>query len=183
MLNDGNERKWISLTVRQGMRFALTVAILMASALFLWAQTDKAASFPEVPYPKGYRDWTHIKSNLIGPQSPNYAQIGGYQHVYANKIGMEGYRTGQFPEGSVLVYDFLESRETAPGNIAEGPRRFTSVMVKDSKRYAATGGWGYEEFRGDSETERMIAAEASTKCFACHSSKKDRDYVFSSYRR
>src|SRR5262245_20063650 len=56
-------------------------------------------------------------------------------------------------------------------------------MVKDSKRYAATGGWGFEEFRGDSQTDRMIGADAATKCYACHTSQKERDFVFSSYRK
>jgi hypothetical protein len=124
-----------------------------------------------------------VKSNLIGPKSPLFKEIGGYQHVYANEKGMEGYRTGRFPEGSVLVYDFLEGQETDSGSTVEGPRRFTAVMVKDSNRYAATGGWGYEEFRGDSTTDRMIAAEAETKCFACHKNRAENDFVFSKYRK
>jgi hypothetical protein len=157
-------------------------AIILTSSLFLWAQTDKSASYPAVPYPKGYRDWTHVKSNLIGPKSTLYKTIGGYQHIYANAKGMEGYRTGRFPEGSILIYDFLEGRELENGSTVEGPRRFTSVMVKDTKRYAATGGWGYEEFRGDSETDRMIAADAPTKCYACHTQQKENDFVFSKYR-
>ena len=163
--------------------FIVLATFVLTSSLFLGAQTDKAASYPEVPYPKGWRDWTHVKSNLIGPKSTLYPTIGGYQHVYANEKGMEGYRTGKFPEGSILIYDFLESRETESGSTVEGPRRFTSVMVKDTKRYAATGGWGYEEFRGDSETDRMIAADAPTKCYACHTGQKDNDYVFSKYRK
>jgi hypothetical protein len=183
MLKNESAKKMITFVGQQSVRLVVLVTILLSGSLFLLAQTDKTASYPSVPYPTGYRDWTHVKSNLIGPESPMYKQIGGYQHVYANKKGMEGYRTDHFPEGSILVYDFLESRETARGNFAEGPRRFTSVMVKDSNRYAATGGWGFEEFRGDSETDRMIAAEASTKCFACHSARKDNDYVFSAYRK
>ena len=161
---------------------ATSFILVLTSNLILRAQTDKAEPYPAVPYPQGYREWTHVKSNLIGPKHAAYKTIGGYQHVYANKIAMEGYRSGQFPEGSVLIYDFLEGRETEDGATVEGPRRFTSVMVKDTKRYAATGGWGYEEFRGDSETDRMIAAEAAPKCFACHARRKDNDYVFSKYR-
>jgi hypothetical protein len=126
-----------------------------------------------------------VKSTIIGPKSPAYEKIGGIQHIYANEKGMEGYRTGRFPEGSILVYDFLKTEDDAysEGRTNEGARRFTSVMVKDSKRYAATGGWGFEEFRGDSQTDRMIGAEAPTKCYACHTSQKDRDYVFSAFRK
>jgi hypothetical protein len=56
-------------------------------------------------------------------------------------------------------------------------------MVKDSKRYAATGGWGFEQFRGDSQTDRMVTAENATKCFACHAKQKDHDSVFSEFRK
>jgi len=168
----------------KGLIFSTAFFIFILNGnLFLRAQTDQPPSYPVVPYPKGYREWTHVKSNLIGPKHAAYKTIGGYQHVYANKIALEGYRTGRFPEGSVLIYDFLEGRETEDGATVEGPRRFTGVMVKDLRRYAATGGWGYEEFRGDSETDRMIAAEAATKCFACHARRKDNDYVFSQYRK
>jgi hypothetical protein len=126
-----------------------------------------------------------VKSTIIGPKSSLYEQIGGIQHIYANEKGMEGYRTGRFPEGSILIYDFLKTEEGVnnPGVVSEGARRFTSVMVKDSKRYGATGGWGFEEFRGDSQTDRMIGAAAPTKCYGCHTSQKERDFVFSSYRK
>jgi len=169
---------------RQYLSASVVVAVLaLGCAMVMSAKSREGASYPTVSYPVGYRAWTHVKSNLIGPKSPLYTEIGGYQHVYANEKGMDGYRTGRFPEGSVLIYDFLEGVETDSGSTVEGPRRFTSVMVKDSKRYAATGGWGYEEFRGDSTTDRMIAADAATKCFACHQHRAEHDYVFSTYRK
>ncbi len=169
---------------RRVLTLVVTAVLTLGGAVVgLSANTGEEASYPAVPYPDGYREWTHVKSNLIGPKSSLYKEIGGYQHVYANKIGMEGYRTGTFPEGSILVYDFLEGQETESGSTIEGPRRFTSVMVKDTKRYAATGGWGYEEWRGDSTTDRMIAAEASTRCFECHKNRAASDYVFSKYRK
>lgn len=170
-------------TIKRLILSAAVFIFVLTSNLFLWAQTNTTESYPAVPYPKGWREWTHVKSNLIGPKSKLYPTIGGYQHIYANTKGMEGYRTGRFPEGSILIYDFLEGRETESGSTVEGPRRFTSVMVKDTKRYAATGGWGYEEFRGDSETDRMIAADAPTKCYACHTQQKENDFVFSKYRK
>jgi cytochrome P460 len=154
-------------------------AVILACSLYLSAQSGD-----EVQYPKGYRDWTHIKSNLIGPKHPLYKNIGGFQHIYANDKGMQGYRTGSFPEGAILIYDFLEGIEDSSGATKEGPRRFTSVMVRDSKRYASTGGWGFEEFRGDSETDRMIGQAAATaKCFDCHQKVKDNNFVFSAYRK
>ncbi|HZF40506.1 MAG TPA: cytochrome P460 family protein [Blastocatellia bacterium] len=176
-----NTEKLISLAKwRRGVFLALAVTCIMTWSLSSWAKPDDA-----VPYPVGYRQWAHVKSTIIGPKSSLYEKIGGIQHIYANEKGMEGYGAGRFPEGSILIYDFLKTEEDAnsPGVTHEGSRRFTSVMVKDSKRYAATGGWGFEEFRGDSQTDRMIGAEAPTKCYACHTSQKDRDYVFSAFRK
>jgi cytochrome P460 len=158
---------------------------LAITCVVTWGISSRARSDDPIPYPVDYREWVHVKSTIIGPKHPKYEQIGGIQHIYANGKGIEGYRTGRFPEGAILIYDFLKTEENPnfAGTTHEGPRRFTSVMVKDSKRYAATGGWGFEEFRGDSQTDRMIGADAPTKCYACHTSQKERDYVFSVFRK
>jgi hypothetical protein len=95
---------------------------------------------------------------------------------------MEGYRTGRFPDGSVLVFELLETRENA-GVTAEGPRKRVGVMVKESKRYAETGGWGFESFQGDSQTERRLNAAGRIACFKCHEPQKNRDFVFSEFRK
>jgi hypothetical protein len=158
---------------------------MIATAIMTWSLASSARQSDAIRYPVGYRQWTHVKSTIINPKHPQYDQIGGIQHIYANEKGMEGYRSGRFPEGSILIYDFLKLEEDASfaGVTHEGARRFTSVMVKDSKRYASTGGWGFEEFRGDSQTDRMIGADAPTKCYGCHTSQKERDYVFSVLRK
>jgi hypothetical protein len=56
------------------------------------------------------------------------------------------------------------------------------VMHKDSNRWAATGGWGFEGFKGDLHSERAVGAAAAKSCFACHTSQKANDYVFSRLR-
>src|SRR5882757_7494165 len=96
-----------------------------------------------IPYPAEYRQWAHVKSTLIGPQHASFATNGGIHHFYANAKGLEGYRTGKFPDGSVLIDDLLQVKESA-GVTSEGARRRLAVMVKDSERYRETGGWGYE---------------------------------------
>src|SRR6478735_1611615 len=121
---------------------------------------------PQVPYPAGYREWAHVKSTLIGPTHPRYATWGGYQHIYANPQAREGYRTRVFPEGSVIVLDWLMAQETN-GMSVEGARRQIDVMVKDSTRYAATGGWGFQRFMKESETE-LSTTLTPPQCFACH---------------
>ena len=132
-----------------------------------------------VPFPEGYRTWAHIKTGLIGPTSPGFKTAGGFHHIYANDKAMAGYTIGSFPEGSIIVFDVLEAIESN-GNTIEGKRRHIDVMIKDSIRYSKTGGWGYEEFKGNSKTERVLTDTVRTQCFNCHTSQKD--YVFSSLR-
>jgi hypothetical protein len=154
---------------------------LAAICITTWRSSLMAEPNDAVPYPAGYRLWARVTSALIGPQSPAFKDSGGIHHIYANEKAMEGYRAGRFPDGSVLVADFLETREHE-GVTTEGPRRRIDVMVKDSKRRAATGGWGFEQFRGDSQTDRLVTTETAATCFACHARQKERDFVFSVFR-
>jgi hypothetical protein len=143
-------------------------------------QPSPAGTGPSVAYPEGYRDWVHIKSSLITPTHARLGANSGFQHIYANAEGMTGYRTGDFPDGSVVVFDWLEMTEK-DGAYAEGPRRQVDVMVKGSRRFAATGGWGFQRFVKDSRTEHA-ARPTPLECFACHDRLKQRGLILSSYR-
>jgi hypothetical protein len=55
-------------------------------------------------------------------------------------------------------------------------------MHKDSQKFADTGGWGFEGFKGDSHTERAVGAKAATACYQCHVPQQDKDFVFSRLR-
>jgi len=54
-------------------------------------------------------------------------------------------------------------------------------MEKDRARFKATGGWGFEAFKGDSQTERLVT-DATAQCFGCHQRQKDNDFAFSGYQ-
>ena len=116
---------------------------------------------------------------MISPAHAQFAVNGGFQHIYANPEAMTGYRTRAFPEGSIVAFDWLEMREN-DGAFAEGPRRQVDVMVKDSKRYAATGGWGFQRFVKD--TQEPASAPTPQACFACHNQLKEDGLVLSKYR-
>jgi hypothetical protein len=153
----------------------------VAWAAILFAAVPAVAADKPVPFPQGYRDWYHVKSMLIEPGHPLYDSFGGIHHLYANKKALAGYRSGKFSNGAVIVFDLLEAK-TADGAVSEGARKVVGVMHKDSKRYAATGGWGFEGFKGGNPSERVVGEKAATACYACHEQQKDRDYVFSSLR-
>jgi hypothetical protein len=136
-----------------------------------------------VPYPGGYRGWTHVKSMAIDKGHPLYDAFGGIHHLYANGPAMRGYRSGRFPDGAVIVFDLLEMTRTNDNAIVEGNRKVVGVMRKDSRKYQATGGWGFEAFKGDSRSERLVGAKAVEACFGCHEGQRAQDFVFSRYRR
>jgi Cytochrome P460 len=141
-----------------------------------------AADPAAVPYPDGYRNWTHVKSMVIQQGHPLADAFGGIHHIYANAAALKGYRSGMFPDGAVIVFDLLEAR-SGGGAIEEGPRKVVGVMVKNNRRWAATGGWGFEGFKGDSKTERAVGKDATAACFNCHAPQKAQDYTFSRWRQ
>jgi len=157
------------------MNSKILLALLCAAATF--AETPSAT----VPYPADYRQWTHIKSTIVGPRDPGFAVNGGLHHFYANHKAMEGYKTGKFPDGSVLIDDLLEIKENA-GIGSEGTRRRVAVMHKDSAKFRDSGGWGFEVFKAD-DSSPALNAEAKASCFACHSKRKDTDLTFTKFRK
>jgi hypothetical protein len=163
------------------MKF-VSVLLLVTSLGSLLAMQPKVSSDAAYPvaFPEGYRNWAHVKSAVISPAHTRFASVGGFQHIYANSEGMIGYRTRTFPEGSIVVVDWLEMRDSA-GAFSEGSRRQVDVMVKDSQRFGSSGGWGFQRFAKDSKTE-LAAAPTPEQCFACHNRLKKDGLVISTYR-
>ena len=132
----------------------------------------------------GYRDWMLIS---VAHEAGNLNDI---RAILGNDKAIEAYRKGKesFPDGTViarLAWNYVSSAENnkvfgrdqsfVAGTAADWYLQF---MVKDSKKYAATGGWGYAQF--DKDGKPADAAKHGT-CFACHVPAKDRDYVFTRY--
>ena len=153
--------------------------ISVALSLVLSASTH--ANENSIPYPEGYRNWYHVKSMIIQQGHPLAEDNLGIHHIYANTEALKGYKTGEYPDGAVLVFDLLEDIEKDK-TIQEGSRKLIAVMYKDSKFFTKTGGWGYEGFAGDSKTERLVK-DKGVSCHSCHLSKQSEGYVFSTLRK
>ncbi|MGH8082226.1 MAG: cytochrome P460 family protein [Lysobacter sp.] len=168
-----------------------TVAVVMAIGSIVQAEAASASGqTPNAPatgagadiaYPAGYSMWTHIKSGLITPGHAAFPRFGGLHHIYANTGALQGYRNGRYPDGSVLVYDLFETRDSGDGIVDQGPRRHIDVMIKDSRRFPATGGWGYAEFAAGSRSDRLKTVQRDD-CAACHATREKRGYVFSEWQ-
>jgi hypothetical protein len=160
------------------MIFSMVIAVGIVLSSFRFTSNIEK-EFSEIAYPEGYRDWTHVKTYIVGPKSLAFKFIGGFNHVYANDKAMQGYKSGHFSNGSVIVSDVIEAKEDSV-DIREGKRHHLDVMVRDSIKYADSNGWGFEQFSGDSKT-RLLNPMARTVCTNCH--LKSKKFVFSDYRK
>lgn len=129
-----------------------------------------------VTIPDGYRQWP-----LVAPAEEG-EPLNELRAVLANASAMQAYEKGvlPFPDGTVLVklaWRREASREFEPAAVPGAPTT-VQVMIKDSKRYAATGGWGFGRF-----VNGKPADEAQHRtCFACHEARvKAHDFVFTRY--
>jgi hypothetical protein len=148
----------------------------------------EAAPIYGIKVPEGYRDWRLISVNHLAGGSVKQlrAQLG-------NDIAIRAFRDGTrpFPDGAIIAALHWNEASSDENNkvLATGfpgagldsfvPSSAVNVqfMVKDSKKYAATGGWGFADF-----TNGKPGDEALHKtCFACHEPAKDRDFVFTRY--
>lgn len=159
-------------------KFTSTINALLIFSCFLGVTK---AEDKLIEYPGGFRDWTHVKSMVIQEGHPLYESFGGMHHIYANDKAMVGYKTGKFPDGSVIIFDLFES-PVEDNAIVEKQRKVLGVMEKDSKRFADTAGWGFEGFAAGEADKRAVGEDYKEACFACHTAQKDNNYVFSRWR-
>ena len=124
-----------------------------------------------VEYPVGYRDWVHVKSMIIQKGHGLYDSFGGIHHIYANTEALKGYKSGDFPDGAVLIFDLLEATQV-DNAITEGPRKVLGVMVKNKDRFKATGGWGFEGFTEGDASRRAVGKKCKYSMFSVSYSPK-----------
>lgn len=160
----------------KGMKQTIFAITILAGAFYALADAGAA-----VPFPVDYRNWAVTRSIVVGPESKAFAANGGFHHYYANAPAIEGFRTGKFTDGSIIVDERLQT-ESHEGSTLGGKRISVAVMMKDGRRYAETGGWGFDVFPEDSRT-MGATAQVKAACYACHSKQKERDFVFSEFRK
>jgi len=145
---------------------------------------DKAVPIYGITIPTGYRDWRLVS---VAHEAGN---LNDLRAVLGNDIAIKAYRDGTlpFPHGTVIArisWSYVPSEENnkvfgREQSFVAGapPDWYLQFMVKDSRKYAATAGWGFAQFDKDGKP----ADEAKMKtCFPCHEPIKARDYVFTHY--
>jgi hypothetical protein len=173
----------------KGIAFLLVAVAAVAGVVAFSAPASGHADGEAAPvfgikvFP-GYRDWKLIS---VAHEEGNLNDI---RAILGNDVAIRAYREGKlpFPDGTVIAriaWSYVPSEENnkvfgraqsfVPG---PAPDWYLQFMVKDSKRYAATGGWGFAQFN----QEGKPADEAKHKtCFPCHEPDKAGDFVFTHY--
>ena len=161
------------------------VVALAGAVTFMAAASEQAGGGATpmfgIKIPVGYRDWKLIS---VAHEAGNNNDL---RAVLGNDVAIKAYREGKlpFPDGATiarLAWAYTPSEENnkvfgRAQSFVAGPPINVQFMVKDSKKYATTGGWGFAQF-----TDGVPLADAAlAPCFSCHAPAKDRDYVFTHY--
>ena len=160
-------------------RFTNTIGVVSAAVLVA-ISTFAAQSADDIKLPTGYRNWFHVNTMIVDKASPLFEAIGGMHNVYINSAGLAALKKGgPYPDKTVFATD-LHEFTVVDGSYVEGARKGVATMVKDSKKFAATGGWGFQVWAGG-DPKKPIVTDPTKMCFECHQPKKDQDYVYSTY--
>ncbi len=134
-----------------------------------------------ITVPPGYRDWKLIS---VAHEEGN---LNDLRALLGNDVAIKAYREGKlpFPDGTIiarLAWSYVPSEENnkvfgRSQSFVAGPATNVQFMVKNSKKYAATGGWGFAQFKDGKPADAALLKT----CFPCHEPVKARDFVFTQY--
>jgi len=153
--------------------------LMVPVAVTAGSMTDNASPIYGVTIPRGYRQWVMVApSHELG--------LDELRVILGNPKAMKAYQKAvlPFPDGTILAklawkrVPLIQDNETIPDAFVPGPTTTVQFMVKNSKRYSATGGWGFGRFINGKPVDE---AQHET-CFSCHAAHaKGQDYVFTRY--
>jgi len=165
--------------------FLLAAAVTFAGVVAFTALTSRAddAGAPVfvTKIPPGYRDWKLIS---VAHEEGN---LNSFAAVLGNDVAIKAYRDGKlpFPDGAIIAalhYSHASSEENnkvfgRSQSFVAGDVTNIQFMIKDSKKYSATGGWGFGHFKDGKPGDEAFMKT----CFPCHNQVNTRDLVFTRY--
>lgn len=158
-------------TQKNHLIWGLAAIVAVSAFTKVQAETPPAA---EKPVYGEYRDWREL--GVSHRLDKKYLRS-----ILGNEIAINAARSGKttpWPDGTIIAK--LSWKEKVhpnwPQAIIPGEFVGAEAMVKDSKKFSDTGGWGFGHWEGNSLV--MNDKEKSATCFACHMPMKDHDYVY-----
>lgn len=184
--------------MKHNRKVAIAITIVMVivggSAMALSSQDKYAQKVPgglAFSEFRGYESWQVISVSENG---------GLFAAILGNPAMIDAYKSGipgngkPFPDGAKMakVHWTPKKLESFPAASVPGTQHDVDFMVKDSKRFADSGGWGYGAFDYDPVSGTFAPSNQASKppqasdakCgFACHTIVKGKDYVFTDFAR
>src|ERR1700732_3137614 len=167
------------ITYLLGAVVALTVVVVYKAHPTGHADGEAAPIFG-VTIPSGYRDWRLISV------AHEEGKLNDLRAILGNDVAIKGYPDGNlpFPDGTIiarLAWSYVSSEENnkvfgRPQSFVAGPPTNVQFMVKASKNYMSTGGWGFAQFNDGKPAD--VAVQDG---FSCHVPVKARDFVLTRY--
>ena len=170
----------------KGLGYFLVAVVAMTGVVVYMAHAsgrsdEEADPIFGIKIPPGYRDWKLIS---VAHEEGN---LNDLRALLGNDAAIKAYRVGKlpFPDGTIiarLAWSYVPSEENnkvfgRSQSFVAGSATNVQFMVKDSRRYAATGGWGFAQFKDGKPADEALLKT----CFPCHVPVKARDFVFTHY--
>jgi hypothetical protein len=160
---------------------AMVAGVVVASSPASRHADEEAAPIFGIKIPAGYRDWRLIS---VAHEEGNLNDI---RAILGNDVAIKANREGKrpFPDGTIiarLAWSYVPSEENnsvfgRSQSFVAGSATNVQFMVKDSRKYAATGGWGFAQFKDGKPADGALLKT----CFPCHEPVKSHDFVFTHY--
>lgn len=185
--------------MRQKVLVAIAAAAVAGVGSYMESASGQsngdAAPIYGVKIPEGYRDWRLISvKRLTGKQlNGSGGELEQLRAELGNDIAIKAYRDGTlpFPDGSIIAALHWNAAPSDADNQVlaagfpgadlkssfAGAAVNAQFMVKDSRKYAASGGWGFADFTKGKPGNQAL----HETCFPCHAPGKSHDYVFTRY--
>jgi len=157
----------------RGFAYLLVAVVALTGVVVYMAHAsghsdEEAAPIFGIKIPPGYRDWRLIS---VAHEDGN---LNDLRALLGNDLAIKAYREGKlpFPDGTIiarLAWSYVPSEENnkvfgRSQSFVAGAATNVQFMVKDSRKYAATGGWGFAQFKDG----KPDATAALKTCFPCH---------------
>jgi hypothetical protein len=170
----------------KGFAYLLLAVVTLTGEVVYMAQASGRSDGEADPVfgitiPPGYRDWKLIS---VAHEEGN---LNDLRALLGNDVAIKAYRERElpFPDGTIiarLAWSYVPSEENnkvfgRSQSFVAGSATNVQFMVKDSKKYAATGGWGFAQFKDGKPADEALLKT----CFPCHEPVKARDFVFTRY--
>jgi hypothetical protein len=170
----------------RGFAYLLVAVVALTGVVVYMAHAsghsdEEAAPIFGIKIPPGYRDWRLIS---VAHEDGN---LNDLRALLGNDLAIKAYREGKlpFPDGTIiarLAWTYVPSEDNnkvfgRSQSFVAGAATNVQFMVKDSRKYAATGGWGFAQFKDGKPADEALLKT----CFPCHEPVKARDFVFTHY--